>query len=86
MELQWRPGSQHRLADALSRSHGSIPPCATVGDSFPGDILIKGTYRGPQRPVLNGVLLSELGVDTVNNDLVLPLTVLAALAFTPDSS
>ena len=56
----------------------------TVDDSFPGDITTKRTYRGPQGPVLDGVPLGQLGIEGINNNNALPLTVLAAVTFTSD--
>ena len=76
MDLQWRPGTKHQLADALSRSH--VLPFL----SFSGDSTTKITYRGPQGPVLDGVPLGQLGIEGIND--ALPLTVLAAVTFTPD--
>ena len=57
-----------------------------VDDSFPGSNVTKGTYCGPQGSELDSVFLRELGVGTVKNDLVPPLTGLAAVALTPDPS
>ena len=57
MEPQWRPGTKHQFAIALSRSHGHTSRGATVDDSFPADSTTKRTYRGPQGPVLDGVAL-----------------------------
>ena len=84
VELQWRPGTRHQFPDALPRSRGNKDRGATVGDSFPGDNTTKRTYRGPQGPVLDGVPLGQLRIEGINNDNALPLTVLAAITFTPD--
>ena len=84
MELQWRPGTKHQFADALLRSHGDKTRGATVDDSFPGGSTTKRVYRGPQGPVLDGVPLGQLGIEGINNNNALPLTVLAAVTFTPD--
>ena len=78
MELQWRPGTKHRFANSLSCSHSRKTRGATVDDYFPGDSTVKMTYRGPQGPMLDGVPLGQLGIWKV------PLTVLAAVTFTPD--
>ena len=43
----------------------------------------KGTYRGLQGPVLDATPLGQLGIEGINN-ITLPLTVLAAVAFTSD--
>ena len=42
------------------------------------------TYRGQQDPVLDGVPLGQLGIEGINNNDALSLTVLAAVTFTPD--
>ena len=83
MELQLRPGTRHQFPDALLCSHGNKTRGATVDDSFPGDETMKRNYRGPQGPVLHGMPLGQLGIDGINNN-ALPLTVLAAVTFTPD--
>ena len=85
MNLQWRPGTKHQFADALSRSHG-LNRGATVDGTFPGDNTTKRTYRGPQGPVLDGVHLGQMGIEGISNNNALPLTVLAAATFTPDLS
>ena len=84
MELQWRPGTKHQFADALSRSHGHKASGTTVNDSFPGDDTTRGTYRGPLGPVLDGVHLGQLGIEGINNNDALPLALLAAVTFTPN--
>ena len=84
MELQWRLVTKHRLDDALSRSHDKRTRGTTVDDSFPGENTTKGTYRGSQGPVLGGIPLGQLGIEGINNNYALPLTVLAAVTFTPD--
>ena len=84
MELQWRPGTKHQFADTFSRSHDNETQGAPVDDSFPGDNTTKRTYRGPQGPVLDGVLLGQLDIEGINNNNALPLMVLAAVTFTPD--
>ena len=66
IDLQWRPGTKHQFADALSRSHG-LDRGATVDDSLPGDNTTKKTYRGPQGPVLDGVHLDQMGIEGINN-------------------
>ena len=85
MEIQWRSGTRHQFADALSRSHGNKIRGATVDDSFPGDNTTKRTFRDPQGPVLDGAPLSQQGIEDINNNNALPLTVLAAVIFIPDS-
>ena len=70
MDLQWRPGANHQLPDALSRLPLSDEPGTDVDDSFPDDSSTRITYRGPRRPVLDGVLLSELGANEVDLSLI----------------
>ena len=84
MELKLRPGTKHQFADASSRSHGHKTRGATVNDSFQGDSTTKMTYQGPQGPVLDGVPLGQLGIEGINNNNTLPLTVHAAVTFTPN--
>ena len=43
MILEWRPGVQHQLADALSRATRVEPHGDDVNDAFPGDNSIAGT-------------------------------------------
>ena len=66
MELQWRPGTQHQLADALSRSQMSNLRGATVDDSFPGTARYR--YRGPLGPVLDGVHLNRLAMEGISKN------------------
>ena len=82
-DLQWRPGTKHQFANAFSRFHG-LNRGVTVYDSFPGDSTTKRTYRDPQGPVLDGVPLGKTDIEGINNNNALPLTVLAAVTFTPD--
>ena len=84
LELQWRSGTKSQLADALSRSLGNRTRGETVDNSFTGDSTTKGTYQGPQGPVLNGIPLGQLCIEGIHNNNALPLTVLAAVTFTPD--
>ena len=58
----------------------------TVDYSFPSDSTTKLTYQGPQGPVLDGIPLDQLGIEGINNNNALPLTMLAAVTFTPDMS
>ena len=81
--LLWRPGPQHRLPDALSRLPIADAPGADVDDSFPDDSSTWTTYRGPQGPVLDGILVSELGVEEVNTPTGRNPGVMASLVFTP---
>ena len=83
LKLQWRPGTKHQIADVLSRSHGNRTRGATVDDSSPGGSTTKRTYRGPQGPVFDDIPLGQLGYKYIINNNALPLTVLAAVTFTP---
>ena len=42
------------------------------------------TLTCPQGPVVNGIPLGQLGIEGINNNDALPLTVLTAVTFTPD--
>ena len=50
----------------------------------PGDNRTKGACRGLEGPVLDGTPLGLLVIEGINNNYALPLTVLAAVIFTPD--
>ena len=85
MELQWRPETKRQYGNALSRSHGNRTRGATIDDFSPDETTTKGTYRGPQGPVLDGTPLSlQLGIEDITNNYALSLTVLAAVTFIPD--
>ena len=86
MELQWRSVTKHKFTNVLSRSHDNKTRGATIDDSFPGDNTPKRTYRGPQGPVLDGLPLGQLVIESINNNNALPLTVLATVNFTSDLS
>lgn len=64
MTLQWRAGASHHLPDALPR----LPRFAKksgedVDDSSPDEISRPGRiFNGPRGPVLDGIPLSDLGV------------------------
>lgn len=63
MNLRWRPGVNHQLPDAVSRlPFGDEPGADADYSSFPDDSSSRTIYRGPLGPVLDGLLLSELGV------------------------
>ena len=66
MNVQWRPGVNHQLPDALFRLPIGDAPGSDVDDSSSDDSSTWTTYRGPQGPVLDGVLLSELGAEEVD--------------------
>ena len=97
MELEWRPGTRHQLADALSRFPRASPRGEDVEDSFVGDNTREKSHRQPQGPILDGVPLSELGVEVDEDDEGRPMAalsktpaasmvVLAAVAFTPSTT
>ena len=83
MDLQWRPGANHQLPDALSRLPLGDAPGTDIDDSFPDDYSTRTTYRGPRGPVLEGVLLSELGADEVDKPTGKNAAVEASVIFTP---
>ena len=61
MILEWRPGVQHQLADALSCATRVKPHGDDINDAFPGDNSNTGTDQLPKAPILDGVPLSVLG-------------------------
>ena len=50
---------------------------------FPDDKSSRQTYRGPEEPVLDGVPLTELGVDQVDEPTAARLGAVARVAITP---
>ena len=97
MELEWRPGTRHQLADALSRIPRASPRGEGVEDSFPGRNTREKPHRLPEGPILDGVPLSQLGVEVDEDDEgrsmaalsktpVASMVVLAAVAFTPSTT
>ena len=76
MELEWRPGTRHQLPDALSRAPRLTPRGEDVDDSFPGDNSREKLHRSPQGPVLDGVPLTQLGVEVDEDDEEQPMVVL----------
>ena len=83
MDLQWRPGADHQLTDPLWRLPLSDEPGTDIDDSFPDDSSTRTTYRGPRGLVLEGVLLSELGADEVEQPTGKNTAVTASVIFTP---
>ena len=61
MILEWRPGVQHQLADALSRATRVEPQGDDINDAFPGDNSTAGTDQLPKGFILDGVPLTVLG-------------------------
>ena len=89
-----RPHSRPKLSASIRLTptlDGNLPPqrdhvinyriCPGLSHtrSGPGHI-----YRGPQGPVLDGVPLGKQGIEGINNNGALSLTLLAAVTFTPD--
>ena len=83
MELRWRPGANHQLPVAHSRLPIGYTPEMDVDDSFPDDSWTRNTYRGRRGPVLDEVLLSELGADGVDTCAWKNAVVVARSIFTP---
>ena len=74
MELRWRAGTSHQLADALSRLHTVTAGATDVDGSFPDEVASSsGIHRGPQGPLLDGIPLSELEVQPVAGPRPIPL-------------
>ena len=73
----------HQLPDALSRLPIGDTPGADVDDSFPDDSSTRTTCRGPQGPILDGMLLSELGAEEVDTPAEKNSLVVASVIFTP---
>ena len=69
MDLQWRTDTRHQLTDALSRLPCSESLGEDIDQAFPDDSSSRQTYRGPEGPILDGVLLTELGADQVETSL-----------------
>ena len=63
MDLQWRPSTRHQLPEALFRLTCSESPGEDIDKAFPDDSSGRQTYKGPEGQVLDGVPLTELGVD-----------------------
>ena len=61
MTLEWRPGVQHQLADALSRAPRVEPHGDDINDAFPGDNSTARTGQLPNGPIVDGVSLNLLG-------------------------
>lgn len=66
MDLEWREGRKHHLPDALSRLPRFDQPVRDIDVSFPGESPTALSYRGPQGPVLDGIPLSDMGVDEID--------------------
>lgn len=84
MDLQWRLGAHHQLPDALSRLPRFEEPGGDIDDSFLDETPNKGAYQGPTGPVLDGIPLSELGVDEVDTSATENIAAAAGVTFTPD--
>ena len=83
MELRWRPGANRQLPDALARMPIEDTPGVDVDDSFPDESSTRTTYGYPRGPVLDGVLLSELGIDEVDTYVGKDAVVVASVIFAP---
>ena len=82
--LKWRPGTQHQLPDAMSRLPNKSIVIEDFDDFFPGNESLPNVHKGPQGPVLDGVHLETLGMEDVDGYSTQSLTVLAAVALTPE--
>ena len=60
MTLEWRPGIQHQLVDALSRAPRVEPHGEDISDFFPGDHSTVRPDQLPKGPILDGVSLGIL--------------------------
>lgn len=59
MDVQWSPGTQHHMPDALSRLPCFMEPGEDISDALPGDASTRGAYEGEEGPVLDGMLSSS---------------------------
>ena len=59
--LKWRPGTLHKIPDALSRLPlEDINRPEDIQNNFPDDVSTKPpTYMGPKGPIYSGELLNE---------------------------
>ena len=83
MDLQWQPGTRHQLPDALSRVPCSESSGEDTNEAFPDDTSSRQTYRGPQGPDLDGLPLTELGADQVDEPTAESVVTVAGAAITP---
>ena len=79
---QWRPGTRHQLPDALSRLPCSESPSEDIDQAFPDESSSRQTYRGPEGPVLDGMPLTEFGVDQVDEPQAKNVVAVAGVAIT----
>ena len=86
MGLRWRPGTRHQLSNALFRLPCSESPGDDIDMAFPDDSSSRQTYRGPEGPVLDGVPLTELGVDQVNEPTANSVVAVAGVAIAPEGA
>ena len=82
-DLQWRPGANNQIMDALSRLPLNDAPGTDIDNSFPDDSSTRTTYRGPRGSVLDGGLLSELGANEVDKPAGKNAAVVASAIITP---
>ena len=83
MDLQWRPGTGHQFPAALSRLPCSESPGEDINEAFPDDTSSRQTYQGPEGTVLDGVPLTELGADQVDELTTERVVAVAGAAITP---
>ena len=83
MEEQWWPGTRHQLPDASSRLPRSESPREDIKETFPDDSSSLQTYRRPEGPVLNGVPLTQLGGDQVDESIAEGVVTVSGAAITP---
>ena len=84
MHQQWRPGTHHELPGALSRLSCPESPGGDINEAFPDDTSSRQTHRGPEGLVLDGIPLTELGVDQVDEPTAESVVAVAGPAITPE--
>ena len=83
MDLQWKTGVNHQWPDAPYRLPIRDAPGAVADDFFPDVSSSRTPCSGPQGPVLDGVLLCELGADEVDTPAGKSSLVVSSVIFTP---
>lgn len=86
MNLQWKAGQNHLLPDARSRLPRFEVRGEDIDDPFLGDASNRQAYREPWEPVLDGVLLSEMGLDRTGVSPPESVAAVAGAIATPDMS
>ena len=82
--MQWRPGTHHQLPGALSRLSCPESPGEDINAAFPDDTSSRQTHRGPEGLVWDGIPLTELGVDQVDEPTAESVVAVAGPAITPE--